>query len=350
MNLNTTISKLLENWPAKVLSLVIAIFIMFLYNLTRLDQRYITVPLNISEGRSYVPATEYPKTVRVIIRGDRDQIYRIRETDIVASLDLTRYGSEGVFRVPVKLERRGDAGNIDPLELRADPAEIPISFERLSAKRVAISPTFKGFLEPGYELNSYEIVPPEIVIEGPTSLIASTKDISTDVIELSGKTGDFSLTVPLVKPSSLINFIDVNTVRFTAKIQKQERRITLENVTIQVVNLDPSLTYSEALPMGKMTLLPHEGQELSSATGARLEADCKDIIKPGQYSIPLTPVPPEGFDVEAYDPLVIQLRLQAAPLSSGSSGVLGSSGALGGAVLQKEQNLSQGTTDQPRSR
>ncbi|MEN6499056.1 MAG: CdaR family protein [Rectinema sp.] len=344
MNLNTTISKLLENWPAKVLSLVIAIFIMFLYNLTRLDQRYITVPLNISEGRSYVPATEYPKTVRVIIRGDRDQIYRIRETDIVASLDLTRYGSEGVFRVPVKLERRGDAGNIDPLELRADPAEIPISFERLSAKRVAISPTFKGFLEPGYELNSYEIVPPEIVIEGPTSLIASTKDISTDVIELSGKTGDFSLTVPLVKPSSLINFIDVNTVRFTAKIQKQERRITLENVTIQVVNLDPSLTYSEALPMGKMTLLPHQGQELTTATGARLVADCKDIIKPGQYSIPLTPVPPEGFDVEAYDPLVIQLRLQAAPLSSGSSG------ASGGAVLQEEQNLSQGTTDQPRSR
>jgi hypothetical protein len=69
MNLDSRISKLLENWPAKVISLVVAIFIMFLYNLTRLDQRLITVPLNISEGRSYVPATEYPKTVRVTIRG-----------------------------------------------------------------------------------------------------------------------------------------------------------------------------------------------------------------------------------------------------------------------------------------
>jgi len=187
MSLDARISKLLENWPAKVISLVIAIFIMFLYNLTRLDQRLITVQLNISEGRSFVPSTDYPKTVRVVIRGERDQIYRIREADIVASLDLTRYQSEGVFRVPVKLERRGEARDIDPLELRADPAEIPIGFERLAAKRVAISPTFKGFLEQGYELISYEIVPSEIAIEGPSNLIANTKDISTDVIELSGK-------------------------------------------------------------------------------------------------------------------------------------------------------------------
>jgi YbbR domain-containing protein len=338
MNLDSRISKLLENWPAKIISLVVAIFIMFLYNLTRLDQRLITVPLNISEGRSYVPATEYPKTVRVAIRGDRDQIYRIRETDIVASLDLTRYGSEGVFRVPVKLERRGDASDIDPLELRADPAEIPISFERLSAKRVAISPTFKGFLEQGYELNSYEIVPPEIAIEGPASLIASTKDISTDVIELSGKTGDFSLTVPLVKPSGLINLTDVNTVRFTAKIQKQERRITLDSVTIQVANLDPGLTFSEVLPAGKMTLLPRQGQDPATATDARLEADFKDVVKPGQYSIPLTPLPPEGFDVEAYEPLVITVRVRTAPVPASNSS--------GGAGLQG-QNQSQGSTSQP---
>lgn len=323
MNLNSKISKLLENWPAKIISLVVAIFIMFLYNLTRLDQRLITVPLNISEGRSYVPATEYPKNVRVTIRGDRDQIYRIREADIVASLDLTRYESDGVFRVPVRLERRGDARDIDPLELRADPAEIPISFERLTAKRVAISPTFKGFLEQGYELNSYEIIPPEIAIEGPASLINGTKDISTDVIELSGKTGDFSLTVPLVKSSDLINLIDVNTVRFTAKIQKQERRITLDSVIIEAINLDAGLIIVESLPTGKMTLMPRQGEESADTGSARLEADFKNITKPGQYSIPLTPISPSGFDIEAYDPLVLTVRVRNAPLSSsGTSSIL----------------------------
>lgn len=313
MKFDERISKLLENWPAKVISLVVAIFVMFLYNLTRLDQRLITVPLNISQGRSFVPSTEYPKTVRVSIRGDRDQIYRIRETDIVASLDLTRFSSEGVYRVPVKLERRGEAINYDPLELRADPAEIPISFERLAAKRVAISPTFKGFLEQGYELISYEIVPPEIGIEGPASLINSTKDISTDVIELNGKTEDFSLTVPLVRPSDLINLTDVDTVRFSAKIQKQERRITLDKVEIQTINLDPSLTILESIPTGKMTLLPKQGQDAAAAADAHLEADFKDVSKPGQYSIPLSPIVPDGFDVEAYDPLVITVHVRSTP-------------------------------------
>ncbi len=322
MKLDQRITKLLENWPAKVISLVVAIFIMFLYNLTRLDQRVITVSLNISQGRSFVPATEYPKTVRVSIRGDRDQIYRIRENDIVANLDLTRYNAEGVYRVPVKLERRGDAANFDPLELRADPAEIPITFERLASKRVAVSPTFKGFLEQGYELISYDIVPPEIVIEGPSSLINSTKDISTDVIELNGKTEDFSLTVPLVKPSDLISLADVDTVRFSAKIQKQERRITLNNIAIQIFNLEPSLSLVESIPTGKITLLPKQGQDVAAASGAHLEADFKEVSKPGVYSIPLTPVAPEGFDVEAYDPLVITVHVRAAPATQQSGNLL----------------------------
>jgi len=320
MKLDDRIAKLLENWPAKVISLVVAIFIMFLYNLTRLDQRIITVPLNISQGRSFVPATEYPKTVRVSIRGDRDQIYRIRENDIVASLDLTRYTAEGVYRVPVKLERRGDAINYDPLELHADPTEIPITFERLAAKRVAISPTFKGFLEQGYELISYDIEPPEIAIEGPTSLINSTKDISTDVIELNGKTGDFSLTVPLVKPSDLISLSDVQTVKFSAKIQKQERRVTLDNIAIQILNLDPSLSIVESIPVGKMTLLPKQGQDAAAASDTHLEADFKGVTKPGVYSIPLTPIVPEGFDVEAYDPLVITVHVRTTPTTTQSSG------------------------------
>ncbi len=320
MKLDDRIAKLLDNWPAKVISLVVAIFIMFLYNLTRLDQRIITVPLNISEGRSFVPATEYPKTVRVLIRGDRDQIYRIRENDIVASLDLTRYTTEGVYRVPVKLERRGDAVNYDPLELRADPIEVPITFERLAAKRVPISPTFKGFLEQGYELISYEIVPSEAAIEGPTNLINSTKDITTDVIELNGKTGDFSLTVPLVKPSNLISFSDVQTVKFSAKIQKQERRLTLDALAIQILNLDPSLSIVEPIPVGKMTLLPKQGKDATAAVEAHLEADFKGVTKPGVYSIPLTPVVPEGFEVEAYEPLVITVHVRTTPTSPQSSG------------------------------
>jgi YbbR domain-containing protein len=314
MSLDSRISKLLENWPAKVISLVMAIFIMFLYNLTRLEQRVIIVPLNISEGHSYVPATEYPKTVRVIIRGDRDQIYRVRESDIVASLDLARYGSEGVFRVPVKLERRGDALNIDPLELRADPSEIPISFERLAAKRVAITPTFKGFLEQGYVLISYEILPSEISIEGPTTLVSSIKDISTDIIELSGKTSDFSLNVPLVKPSELIRLVDTSTVKFSAKIQMQERRLTLKNVPIFINNLDPSLIISDPLPSGNITLVPHPGQDETLANNASLQADFKGIVKPGLYSIPLTVSAPEGFEVEAYEPLALNVRLHGAPV------------------------------------
>ncbi|MCX8012681.1 MAG: CdaR family protein, partial [Rectinema sp.] len=212
--------------------------------------------------------------------------------------------------VPVRIERRGEARDIDPLELRAEPPEVAIGFERLAAKRGAVSPTFKGVLEPGYELVSYEIAPSEIGIEGPAGLVASTKDISTDIIELSGKTGDFSLTVPLVKPSDLMTLIDTANVRFTARIQQQERRLTLEGIDIRIINLDPSMALSEPLPKGRLTLLPRRGQDSTQPPSVVLQADFRAVIRPGQYTIPLTPIVPEGFDVEAYDPLVVTVRVR----------------------------------------
>jgi len=94
---------------------------------------------------------------------------------------------------------------------------------------------------------------------------------------------------------------------------KQEHRITLDNVQIQIVNLDPSLIVADQLPTGRITLLPEAGQDQIATATAHLQADFKGITKPGVYSIPLIANVPEGFEVEAYDPLVINVRVRSAP-------------------------------------
>jgi len=85
-------------------------------------------------------------------------------------------------------------------------------------------------------------------------------------------------------------------------------------VPIYISNLDPSLTISDQLPSGKITLVPQPGQDETLASDASLQADFKGIVKPGLYSIPLTVNTPEGFEVEAYEPLALNVRLHSAPV------------------------------------
>ncbi|MCX7775855.1 MAG: CdaR family protein [Spirochaetaceae bacterium] len=310
MNADSRMARLLENWPAKVLSLGLALLVMFIYNLTRLDQRTLSVQLNLSTGRALVPANEIPRTVRVFMRGEREAIYAIREADIVARLDLTRYQSEGLYRVPVRLERRGEARNIDPLELRSDPAEVLVQLEGATSKRVPVSPTFKGFLDPGYELVSYELSPQEVVIEGPVSIISKVADITTEVIELTGKTADFSLSVPLVQPSSLVSVENVSMVKFSARIRMQSKRSMLESVRVQAIGLGHGLVLTEPLPLGRITLVTGQDYDPAEAGKAALEVDLSSITTPGVYTVPVKAIAPPHADIETYEPIVLTLRVR----------------------------------------
>ena len=204
MRRESAFRRVFSDWPAKVLSLAAALLLMFFYNLTRLEQRTLTIPLSVAVNEAFVPSSAYPRTVKVTLRGERDIIYGIREDDLVATLDLAGYSAEGVYRVPVRIERRGAALNADPLEVRADPSEIALGLEKKVKKTVPVTPAFKGFLERGYEITSFELSPSDITISGPSGAVARTTEISTDTIELTGKNSDFSAVVGLVVKNSLV--------------------------------------------------------------------------------------------------------------------------------------------------
>jgi YbbR domain-containing protein len=302
--------KVFSDWPAKVLSLAAAILLMFFFNLTRLEQRTLTIPLAVSVNDEVVPSSSYPRTVRITLRGERDIIYGIREDDIAATLDLAGYRTEGVFRVPVRIERRGAALNADPLEIRVDPSEIALGLEKKTVKTVPITPAFKGFLESGYELASFELVPTEIRISGPAGAVARTTEISTDTIELTGKNSDFTANVGLVLKNSLIDIAGNSTVKFSAQVRKSLDVKTLDNVKIAVKGLLPSLALAEDLPPA--TIRIHAAQETSSSIDPNglLYIDLSQYTKPGTFTVDVILAPPTGAVIETFDPQRVTIRLQ----------------------------------------
>lgn len=311
---------LFSDWPAKVLSLATALLLTLFFNLTRLEQRTMNIPLTISLGDSLVASSQYPRTVRVVLRGERDTIYGIREEDISASLDLTGFRTEGVYKVPIILERHGNALTADPLETRAEPSEIALGLERKTSKMVPITPSFKGFLESGYEITSFDLVPREIVVSGPAGVVAQTSEVATDTIELGGKRADFSVTVRLLPKNSLLTLEGKNEVLFSARVRKSLEARIFDNLRIAVRGLAPSLALADTLPQGTVKLHVPSDFAKEVDTSSFLSIDMSDVAKAGVYTVAVSANPPPGAVVESYEPQSLTIRVQAAqPAGQGES-------------------------------
>jgi len=313
-------ARLFADWPAKVLSLAAALLLTLFFNLTRLEQRTISIPLAVALNGQFSPSSQYPHMIKVVLKGERDVIYGIREDEVSASLDLAGFKGEGIYRVPVKLERRGNALAADPLELRPEPLEITIGLERRLSRKVPVTPSFKGFLESGYELTSFDLVPAEVDISGPAGLVAQTTDISTDIIELEGKKTDFSVDVRLIKKDNLLEFAGKDSVIFSARVTRSLNVKTFTGVRIGMKGLAGFLSLAETLPTGNLRLHIPDGKESNLDPDGLLSVDLSALTRPGIYTVDVAVRQPEGIIVETYEPQTVTVRIQN--IGSGTVGRL----------------------------
>ncbi|MEW5815575.1 MAG: CdaR family protein [Spirochaetota bacterium] len=307
---------LVSNWPVKVLSLAGAIILFLFYRMSTLEERFFTVPLEISINSNYIPASSYQRKVRINLRGRQDEVFRVLEDDIQASLDLTSYKNEGVYKVPVQITKKGSALEIDPLEIRVDPMEIAITLERKVRKTVEVIPALIGFPAPGYELTQYFITPSTVRVDGPKSRLNDITSVPTEDIDLSGKDADFTTRVRLDHFDNLISFPGGDVVEFRGIIQEAVILKSFEPVDIISLDLDESLTEISDHKTGSIKL---QGTQLLleriRPEQVRLVADCSTIRVPGTYKLPLRPDVPQGLLVLEYRPA--EVVMEVSPVGTG---------------------------------
>jgi YbbR domain-containing protein len=302
--------RVLENWPAKILSLMAAILLFFFHQLNRLEERPLAVPLHVTRNEDLAPSSPYPRTVRLVLKGESNSIYAIQEEDLEAVLDLSDLHAEGVYRVPVTVEKKGSAVGIDPLEIRVDPSEVAVALEQRLQRSVPIVPSFRGYLDTGYELASSELVPQTAEIEGPASLVRKAVDVTTESIELSGRSGDFSTTVRLQRRDPLLSFARYESVEFHAKIQKALAYRSFEGLALRIENLAEGLSVSGDLPSGTLRVVGSRN-DLSFLVPQEdvLYVDLSSISAPGIYTVPVGVRVPEGVNAEAWTPAAVTLAI-----------------------------------------
>jgi hypothetical protein len=302
------VESIFSNWPAKIISLAAAALLFLFYRVNTMDERFFSVPLEVDPPAGLAISKPYPKSARVTLRGKEEAIFSVIEEDVEVYADFGRFQSEGQYRIPVRVVRRGSSLNIEPLDIRVEPAEISVTLEQRIEKTVSLEPVIRGSPPAGYDLVQYTIVPDSVQISGPRSLVNAVQTVRLEEVDLEGRTEDFTEQVTIVEENPLIDYSRQRTVVFRGILREAVIIKTFENVDIISIDLSPDLKLAEPLPKGSIRIQGNQRAiESLPPEQLRLVIDCGEIEKPGPVTVyPIPDIPPE-FVVLKFEPQELDL-------------------------------------------
>ncbi|MEE8440424.1 MAG: CdaR family protein [Spirochaetia bacterium] len=302
--------RLFENWPAKVIALAVAVVVVLLYGIAGVGERYFSVPLELRLPESLVPGEPYSNRVRVTLRGDEEEIFRVLEDDIVASADFSRHERDGVYRASIELRKRGTALDLEALEITVEPLTVMITLEEKLISSIEVVPNLIGFPPPGYELTDYRLSPTQVAVVGPRSRLEGIGSILTEEIDLARRQEDFSERVRLEKPDELLDFPGGDVVDFRALITETVVQSVFEDVEITIIDLDPAFRLASPPATGTIHV---QGKQLDLVgipdTRVSIVVDASSVNQPGVYELPTRPQVPSSILVLGIDPARIELTV-----------------------------------------
>ncbi|MDR2785299.1 MAG: hypothetical protein LBB83_05235 [Treponema sp.] len=305
--------KIIENWPAKVLAIALAVVLFMFHRMNGLENRFFSVSLHLELNNALTPANSYPHMVRVSLRGEPNSIFPILEEDIEAYLDFTRYNEKGNYRAPVQIRRRGTALGVEPLEITVDPPEVVVELDEKMSKYVPIKPNFEGYLESGYEMVSYTLTPTQIVVDGPRGLVEQLLELPTEVIEIGGRSEDFTTTVHILNRDSLLQLRGDGMTEFRGFVKKLIMIRSFDDLPVVISRLDSNLTAVMEVTRGSIRIEGNqtELEYYNPASNANiLTLDCSGITEPGSYTLPVQADIPAMFTLIRSDPTAVTIQVR----------------------------------------
>ena len=294
---------LFSDLPVKVICITAAAILFLFHRVNTLTERFFSVPLQVNVSAGLAVASAYPKSVRITLRGAEEAIYPVLEEDIEAVVGLESRKGPGMFRAQVKVSRKGTAASIEPLEVRVEPQEITFTLEPLTEKRVSIVPDLRGSPAYGYEMVQSVVTPAAAMVRGARSRVQGVTALSTEEVDLTGRTGSFAARLKISVPSALVKIAGEPSVEFRATIQEAVVAKSLQPVQVTGFDLSPRFAPKAPLQTGRVEV---QGPQLLvdgvRADQVRLLLDCSVVKRAGVYVLHPRPEAPSGITVRDWEP------------------------------------------------
>ena len=278
-------AKAVENWPAKILSLGLAIILFVFHRMSTLETRFFSIPLNIERSGALMPSSSYPRMIRVSIRGEANSIYPIIEDDIEVYVDMGKFTTPGVYNVPVQWRKKGSAEGVEPLQVSVEPAEITLSLDHKISKFVPLTANLRGQVESGYTMTSYSLNPAQVIVDGPAELMSGVFELYTDSVDLDGRRSNFSVSVNILNRDPLIVIRGNGIAEFNCNISQIIPVRNISGVPVIITDLKEGLTGETVIKTCNIHIEGENQIEVDKFTAPPdfLSVDSSGISEPGTY-------------------------------------------------------------------
>ena len=298
-----------RNWAAKLFCFAIAVIVVLFNRMSKIEDRTINVSFRLNTNSEFMTIQDIPRTIKVSLRGNKDDIYSILNSDLTAYADFSDVTENGVYSKPVKVERTGSALYITPLEVQTTPSQISFKFERKTIKRIPLEPVVKGTPAEGYELSGTLLSPNFVTVEGPESVLDSITSFKTTSVDLDGHSDNFSVQVGVENRNKFARILN-SDIRLSLSIAKIMVVRTVQNVSILLARCPENLTAVPNVQAGSIKLeVNSQRADTIQASSMKLVAEMDNIKEPGTYILPLKPAVPKGMNMVGFSPDTVEITV-----------------------------------------
>lgn len=210
-----------RTWGLRLLALGIALAIWFSVSL---DERRKLSEKVVEAGVSYIRPRglvilDPVQSVEVRLRGTERAIRQLNPDLVDVEVDLARAG-EGSVTVTL-----GPDDVLTPEDLQVisvQPNAIRVELDREITQRVPVEAVLVGQPAAGATVGAPEVLPNQVLVTGPESLVARLESLKTAPIALDGQGETFDDTVPVETPDPLIQVVPPSRVSVTVPITPPE--------------------------------------------------------------------------------------------------------------------------------
>ena len=291
MNIKQILLHITENWPVKIICLVLAVFLSEFYRGTLLDRRSLIIPLTVKTDGHLVPAEQYPAKIKVTIWGDATGIGSIGENDITAFINISDFKTEGTYRISIKTRLTGTVVPIGNMEISTEPTILTLRLATNIRKQVPVSLSLRGIPADGYEVTESSLEPAAIDIEGPAERVEQINELVTEPLSIEARTNGFSGTVAIINDDPLISIVGKAQVQSTVKINETTIQKKFDNIPIYFEKQNEGLSITADKKTGSLEIQgPKKLLETWSPAENILTVSCESITEQGVYMLPVVPV------------------------------------------------------------
>jgi YbbR domain-containing protein len=301
---------ILQNTGLKILALLIT-SVLWLSVASRLSQVTLNpVPIEFANIPPDLNLSKYDSvSVKIFLRGPKDVIDALRSSDLAVIADLQ--GIEpGVRVIPLKIDEKRLPSSIDPQSVEVEPRNIRVTIERLVEVELPVKPRIEGEVPQGYEIYQIAMVPQTIKVSAPASHIKDVGNVSTESVNVIGKTETFTQQVAIDTGSPNVNIgEDSQRVTLTIVIGEARKERLIDKIPVTFLNVPQGI---QLQPKFARVLVLGPPSVLDSLTAADVEvtadyAMLKEQSRELKLSVRFLSFP-DRLTLRSVEPMVIRLK------------------------------------------